>query len=76
MHEMEDKWVTYDDEETEVQLEISDLIFDKLVTETAELIHQIQENRRGPKESDESRKQQLLAVKKQPEPKLRRKGSL
>lgn len=35
---MEDKWVNYDDEETEVQLELADLIFDKLVSETTELI--------------------------------------
>lgn len=35
---MEDKWINYDDEEAEVQLELADLIFDKLVTETTELI--------------------------------------
>ena len=46
---MEEKWVAYDDEEAEVQLEIADLIFDKLVTETAELIFQIHEKRKPPK---------------------------
>jgi hypothetical protein len=44
---MEDKWVIYDDEETEVQLELADLIFDKLVSETTDLIAQIYEKRHG-----------------------------
>ena len=39
--EMEDKWINYDDEETEVEIELADLIFDKLVTETSELILQM-----------------------------------
>lgn len=44
---MENKWITYDEEEAEVELEISDLVFDHMVTETAELIAQIYEQRRG-----------------------------
>lgn len=43
---MENKWITYDDEEAEVELEIADLVFDKMVTEAAELIAQIHERRR------------------------------
>jgi len=45
--EMENKWITYDDEEAEVELEIADMVFDKLVTETADLIAQIYEKKRG-----------------------------
>lgn len=44
---MENKWITYDDEEAEVELEIADMVFDKLVTETAELIAQIYDKKRG-----------------------------
>ena len=44
---MENKWITYDDEEAEVELEIADMVFDKLVTETADLIAQIYEKKRG-----------------------------
>jgi len=44
--EMEERWITYDDEEAEVQVELADLIFDKLVTETVEVITQINEERR------------------------------
>ena len=44
---MEEKWVVYDDEETEVQLELADLIFDKLVSETTDLIASIYEKRHG-----------------------------
>ena len=43
---MENKWITYDDEEAEVELEIADLVFDKIVTETAELIAQINEKKK------------------------------
>ena len=67
---MEDKWITYDDEEAEVQLEISDLIFDKLVTETAELILKINNQRRGIKG------RLLEFTSKLEEKKPRRKGSL
>jgi len=44
---MENKWITYDDEEAEVELEIADLVFDKIVTETAELIAQINEKKKN-----------------------------
>ena len=44
---MEDKWINYDDEEAEVQLELADLIFDKLVTETTELVMGLK-NKNGP----------------------------
>lgn len=44
---MEEKWVIYDDEEAEVQLELADLVFDKLVTETTELILQFAEERQN-----------------------------
>jgi len=44
---MENKWITYDDEEAEVELEIADMVFDKLVTETAELIAQINDKKKG-----------------------------
>lgn len=43
---MENKWITYDDEEAEVELEIADLVFDRLVTETAELIVQIHDKKK------------------------------
>lgn len=68
---MEDKWLAYDDEEAEVQLEISDLIFDKLVTEAAELIVQINNQRRGVKP-----KQPELPKLEDTGKKLKRKGSL
>jgi hypothetical protein len=42
---MEEKWVIYDDEEAEVQLELADLIFDKLMSETTDLIISINEER-------------------------------
>lgn len=47
--------MNYDDEETEVEIEISDLIFDKLAFETAELLLYIQERR--------SREKQILNLK-------------
>ena len=56
---MEDKWINYDDEEAEVELEISDLVFDKLVTETAELIIRINEQRGGPKRASPEKKKVL-----------------
>lgn len=42
---MEDKWINYEDEETEVQLELADMIFDKLMTETSEMICKIVKDR-------------------------------
>lgn len=33
--ENEEKWLNYDEEETDVQLEIADDIFDKIITEFA-----------------------------------------
>lgn len=68
---MEDKWIAYDDEEAEVQLEIADLIFDKLVTETAELIIQINNERRGVRQIPKIPERPGLGEKK-----LKRKGSL
>jgi len=44
---MEDKWISYDDEETEVEIELADLIFDKLVTETSDLIAHLTEARKN-----------------------------
>ena len=44
---MENKWITYDDEEVEVELEIADLVFDRLMTETAELVAHINDKRRN-----------------------------
>ena len=46
---MEERWINYDDEEAEVQVEIADLIFDKLVSETVEIITQISEKRKNQK---------------------------
>ena len=47
--EMEERWINYDDEEVEVQVELADLIFDKLVAETVEIITQISEKRKNEK---------------------------
>ena len=33
VYENEDKWVNYDEEETEVGVEVADMVFEKLVTE-------------------------------------------
>ena len=33
VYENEDKWVNYDEEETEVGVELADMVFEKLVTE-------------------------------------------
>ena len=33
MYENEEKWINYDEEETEVGVELSDMIFETLVTE-------------------------------------------
>jgi len=71
VYEMEDKWINYDDEEAEVELEISDLVFDKLVTETAELIMRINEQRGGPKRPSPERK-----LKMSQDEKRKRKKSL
>ena len=46
---MEERWITYEDEEAEVQVELADLIFDKLVSEAVEVITQINEKRRNQK---------------------------
>lgn len=31
--EMEDKWINYDEEQTEIQVELSDIVFDHLINE-------------------------------------------
>ena len=33
VYENEEKWVNYDEEETEVGVEVADMVFEKLVTE-------------------------------------------
>ena len=43
---MEDRWINYEDEETEVQIELADIIFDKLMTETSELILNINQKKK------------------------------
>ncbi|KAL4494558.1 hypothetical protein ABPG72_004460 [Tetrahymena utriculariae] len=40
--ENEDKWLTYEDEETDVQLEIADDIFNYIIEETAMIVHSLQ----------------------------------
>ena len=46
MIEYEDRWIDYEDEETEVAVELADLVFDVLVGETLEDILIIKERRR------------------------------
>ena len=42
--ELEDRWIDYEDEETEVLAELADLVFDALVTETIEEVLTIKDN--------------------------------
>lgn len=39
VNEAEERWIVYDDEQTEVQVELSELIFDNLIIELIQEIH-------------------------------------
>ena len=41
MYENEEKWVNYDEEETEVGVELGDMVFEKLVTEAVKDLNEI-----------------------------------
>ena len=45
--ESEEKWICYEDQETYLQMEFADLIFDRLASETAENLYRIICNRRA-----------------------------
>lgn len=62
VHELEDKWIVYDDEEAEVQIELADLIFDKLISETTELIIKMNEEKHRGKAPVETKAMAALAM--------------
>ena len=45
VYENEDKWVNYDEEETEVGVELADMVFEKLVIEAVKDLQVIKLNR-------------------------------
>ena len=47
VYENEDKWVNYDEEETEVGVELADMVFEKLVTEIVKDLNVTMKNRKG-----------------------------
>jgi len=42
----EEQWTNYEMEEAEVKIDVADMIMEKLVTETAELLINLQNNKR------------------------------
>ena len=42
---MEERWVDYTYQETQLQIELSDMVFDRVAYETADVLLQIQEQR-------------------------------
>ena len=44
----EEEWISYHDEETEVLIELSDIIFDKLIEETVDSMNRIRKIRSRP----------------------------
>lgn len=45
--ENDDKWLNYEDEEIEVEIELADVIFDYLITDTMDSLLEISELRKG-----------------------------
>jgi hypothetical protein len=45
--ENDDKWLNYEDEEIEVEIELADVIFDHLISDTLQCLMELQKKRSG-----------------------------